>query len=60
MYGLLAEQLEKEKGEHLRTIDVLRQLVTGALSLSQVVVDDKGGWRIMPIVPQELPKCPTE
>lgn len=50
LFGRMAEQLEKENAEHLRTIDILRQLKEGKITLEQLSVTENS-WAI-----QEAPK----
>lgn len=45
MYGRLAEQLDRETTEHLRTIDVLRQLKAGTLTIDKIEVTERG-WTV--------------
>lgn len=47
LYGVLAERLENEINEHLRTVDVLRQLKAETLDIARLIVTERG-WEITP------------
>ncbi len=45
--GRLYAELEQERLQHRRTLEVLRQVVAGELEVSRLEVES-GGWRILP------------
>lgn len=47
MFGVVSEQMEREKLEHRKTIDVLRRVVLGEVPVDRLRVTESS-WSLLP------------
>ena len=53
LYGRLAEELETERANHRQTVEILRQVASGAIAIERVSVNGPR-WAIAPAEKAEV------
>jgi hypothetical protein len=57
-YGRLAEQYQQECESHAQTVNVLRRLKQGEITLDSLTVTDENRWSILPM-PEVVDEAPA-